>query len=128
MTIGEKIKKRRLDLKMTLEDVGSAVGVGKSTVRKWETGMIQNMGRDKVELLADVLQMDPVEFIITGERVNMLRDAAREVRNDDEELLLHLFRGLSDDGRRLMIERAHELSILYGKKSDTVPTYEVKKG
>lgn len=64
MDIGEKIKTRRIALGLTLEDVGDAVGVGKSTVRKWELGMIKNMRRDKIEKLARVLGMDPVDFII----------------------------------------------------------------
>ena len=37
------LKRRRLELGMTLEDVGDFVGVGKSTVRKWENGMIDKM-------------------------------------------------------------------------------------
>lgn len=63
MTIGEKISARRKELKLTLEDVGNAVGVGKSTVKKWETGYIANMRRDKISLLAKVLQMNPSEFV-----------------------------------------------------------------
>lgn len=63
MNIGERIKERRLELGMTLEDVGDIVGVGKSTVRKWETGMIRNMKRDKIYLLANALQISPAEFI-----------------------------------------------------------------
>ena len=61
--IGKKILARRKALGLTLEEVGNAVGVGKSTVRKWENGMIKNMGRDKIAALAEVLHMDPVEFV-----------------------------------------------------------------
>ena len=61
--IANKIKDRRLELGLTLEEVGRAVGVGKSTVRKWETGLIKNMGRDKIAALAAVLQLDPVELV-----------------------------------------------------------------
>ena len=61
--IANKIKSRRLELGLTLEDVGQAVGVGRSTVRKWETGMIKNMGRDKIAALARVLQISPVELV-----------------------------------------------------------------
>ena len=61
--IGKKMYDRRKELNLTLEDVGKAVGVGKSTVRKWEQGMIKNMGRDKIASLAKVLQMNPVEFV-----------------------------------------------------------------
>lgn len=66
MDIGKMINRRRTELKLTLEQVGQAVGVGKSTVKKWEDGYISNMRRDKIALLAKVLKMNPVSFI-TGE-------------------------------------------------------------
>ena len=43
MDMGEKMKMLRLQLGLTLEEVGNRVGVGKSTVRKWENGEIANM-------------------------------------------------------------------------------------
>ena len=61
--IGKKMFLRRKELGLTLEEVGDAVGVGKSTVRRWENGMIKNMGRDKIAKLAKILRMDPVEFV-----------------------------------------------------------------
>ena len=63
MELGDKIKMLREQKNMTLEELGNAVGVGKSTVRKWENGMIKNMGRDKIAALAAVLQMSAVEFV-----------------------------------------------------------------
>ena len=48
MDIGKMINQRRTELKLTLEQVGQAVGVGKSTVKKWEDGYISNMRRDKM--------------------------------------------------------------------------------
>jgi len=60
---GKKLQLRRKELGMTLEDVGQAVGVGRSTVLRWEKGMIKNMRRDKIAALAKVLQMSPLEFI-----------------------------------------------------------------
>lgn len=75
--IANKIKARRLELGLTLEDVAQAVGVGRSTVRKWETGMIKNMGRDKIAALAKVLQISPVELV----------PASGSVRSEDEERL-----------------------------------------
>ena len=56
---GKKIKARREELGLTLEQLGQAVGVGKSTVRKWETGMIANMRRDKIAILAKALKTTP---------------------------------------------------------------------
>ncbi len=63
MSIGELIHNKRKELNLTLEEVGKAVGVSKSTVKKWETGYISNMKRDKISLLANVLQIDPTKLI-----------------------------------------------------------------
>lgn len=59
MTMGEKIKLHREQMHMTLEELGNKVGVGKSTVRKWENGMIANMRRDKISKIADALCISP---------------------------------------------------------------------
>lgn len=63
MTTGEKIKSLREQKGMTLEELGNKVGVGKSTVRKWENGMIANMRRDKIAKLADALDTSPAELM-----------------------------------------------------------------
>ncbi len=73
MTVGEMIKERRIELGLTLEQVGNMTGVSKSTVKKWETGYIANMKRDKIALVAKALHMNPTVFIDTAEnKRNML--------------------------------------------------------
>lgn len=57
--MSKRIKELRLSHGMTLEQVANEVGVGKSTVRKWETGMIANMRRDKIASLAKALHTTP---------------------------------------------------------------------
>ena len=57
--MAQKIKELRVANDMTLEQVADIVGVGKSTVRKWETGMIANMRRDKIAALAKALHTTP---------------------------------------------------------------------
>ena len=61
--IGEKIKRLRTEKGMTLEELGNKVGVGKSTVRKWENGIIANMKRDKIQKLADALDIPVWELM-----------------------------------------------------------------
>ena len=57
--MSRKIKELRKAKGLTLEEVGNMVGVGKSTVRKWETGIIANMKRDKIAALAKALDTTP---------------------------------------------------------------------
>lgn len=59
MDFSEKIRTLRAEQKLTLEQVGEKVGVGKSTVRKWETGAIANVRRDKIAKLAAALHTTP---------------------------------------------------------------------
>ncbi len=63
MDIKVLMKQQREALGLTYEEIGKYVGVGKSTVRKWFTGDIENMGRNKIALLANVLQIDPILFV-----------------------------------------------------------------
>ena len=59
MTIGSRIKRRRLALDMTLEDVSKIVGVTRATIQKYENGIISNIPSDKIELLAKALLTSP---------------------------------------------------------------------
>ena len=73
MELSEKIKMLRIQNGLTLEEVGNIVGVGKSTVRKWESGEIANMRRDKIALLAKALHVTP------GYLMGWEADAANEM-------------------------------------------------
>ena len=108
MVFGERIKQLRLEKGMTLEELGNKVGVGKSTVRKWETGMIENMKRDKISKLAKALCVSPAYLMGYEERVDytyldMIIDCEpnSEKRNKDfkEHLLTYVNKlaQLSDD-------------------------------
>lgn len=57
--LAKKISDLRAKHGLTLEQVAKQVGVGRSTVRKWETGLIANMRRDKIEKLAKALHTSP---------------------------------------------------------------------
>lgn len=46
-----------------MEQIGNYVGVGKSTVKKWENGAIENLKRDKIAKLAKILQLNPVSLV-----------------------------------------------------------------
>ena len=57
--MGQKIYSLRIQKGLTLEELGNMVGVGKSTVRKWENGMIANMKRDKILKVSEALNTTP---------------------------------------------------------------------
>ena len=95
--IGAMIKEKRLALGLTLEEVGGAVGVGKSTVRKWENGLIKNMGRDKVAALAKVLGLSPAQLI----RSDYTDEA--EAASADQQILFRLAKNAKPEAIRAAV-------------------------
>ncbi len=86
--MARRIKELRNARNMTLEDVAKIVGVGKSTVRKWETGMIKNMRRDKIAALAKALGTTPVSLMgwIDEEedtKNDLIAEVVLKMRSDD---------------------------------------------
>ena len=59
MEINRIIKSRRQELGLTLKEVATALGIAESTVSRYESSDIQNMGIDKIEALSKVLQCSP---------------------------------------------------------------------
>ena len=65
MTMGDRIHILRKDNGLTLEDIGRAAGVAKSTVRKWESGSITSIRTDKVQKVAAALGTT-LEYLLNG--------------------------------------------------------------
>ena len=63
MEMKEIIATRRRELGITLEEVGLRVGVSRATVQRWEKGVLQNPGRDKIAKLAAALQVSPAYLL-----------------------------------------------------------------
>ena len=101
--LARKIKQLRLERDMTLEDVAKIVGVGKSTVRKWETGMIANMGRDKIAALALALGVTPA-YLMGWEEHTQTPSPPVPGLTDGETDLLEWFRTLSDEEQKIYLE------------------------
>lgn len=59
MSISERMRKRRDELGYTKKQVAEIIGVSESTILRWESGDIKNMGTDKVESLAKALKCSP---------------------------------------------------------------------
>lgn len=83
MDMGQKIYDLRNQKGMTLEELGTKVGVGKSTVRKWENGIIANMKRDKIAKVAEALETSPAYLMGWEEPLEQ-----RPISKSDQEFLL----------------------------------------
>lgn len=85
MNMGQKIHSLRTQKGLTLEELGDMVGVGKSTVRKWENGMIANMKRDKILKVSEALETTPAYLMGWNEKNNTSSHPENE--HDIEKIL-----------------------------------------
>lgn len=90
MEMAQKIKSIREEKGMTLEELGKKVGVGKSTVRKWEQGIISNMRRDNISKLADALGCSPSYLMGWDENLNKDNSDLIPDILSDSQLLDHI--------------------------------------
>lgn len=123
------LKTKRLEKNMTLEEVGNLVGVGKSTVRKWENGMIENMGRDKIVALSKALNISPLEILGMDENPTLESDIftiynqldqkrQAKVYNFADRQLREQKYGVADAGKIVPLKPRKKIPVdIYGKLS-----------
>lgn len=93
MTIGEKIKARRKELKMTTEELGRLIGVQRSAITKYEKNRV-DLKSKQIQDIANALDINPAL---------LLSDDPLEL-SPDEEHLLSLWRGANDQARSDVID------------------------
>lgn len=59
MTLGERIRSARINMGMTTEELGKAIGVERSAITKYEKGRVTNIPPERIEALAAALEVTP---------------------------------------------------------------------
>lgn len=110
-SIGDFIKQRRLEMKLTQLDVAKRCGVSEGTVSRWESGFIDNMKRDKIAKLAKVLNISPLVLVGVPNIITF---------NIKEQQLIQAFRKLNNEGKLEASKRIEELTIIPRYKKNSV--------
>ena len=59
MTMGDRIRSLRIQHKMSMEELGSKIGVGKTAIFKYEKGEVENLPRSTIEKMAILFGVSP---------------------------------------------------------------------
>lgn len=150
MDMGQKIYNLRIQKGLTLEELGNMVGVGKSTVRKWENGIIANMKRDKILKISEALDTTPAYLMgweeeekvislnnvyqIELKRFPLLGEIACGVpiyANEDRESYVMAGTNIQADfclkakGNSMINARIHDGDIVFIRKQDIVENGDI---
>lgn len=86
MTIGDRIKNRRLFLKMSADELGKRLGKDRSTIYRYEKGDIENLPLDILEPIAEALGTTP-QYLMGWEKTKKENDIQTDIvlrmRSDD---------------------------------------------
>ena len=62
VTVGQQIRKRRKELKMSVDELASRIGKDRSTIYRYEKGNIEHIPHDVLLPLIEVLKVSPNEL------------------------------------------------------------------
>lgn len=97
MEIGKRIKERREEMHLTLEDVAKRAGVAKATVCRYEKSVIENIPSDRIEKIAKALNCSP-SYLMGWEEYP-----------SDMSKLMALYGKLNNDGKSKLLDYADDL-------------------
>lgn len=112
------LKNRRSELGLTLDEIGHHVGVSGATVSRWENGEIENIRRDKIAKLAEILDVTPSYLMGWPEKSPTQTDKNNVAQTEDEEDMLLLARHMEpipEEDRRQLKEQFKKSIDLYLK-------------
>lgn len=101
LTTGQKIKQRRLELGLSVEDVAKALNKSISTVYRYESEDIKNFNYEVLGDLAFVLNTTPAELLGIGVPKNVNLGSNKLIKvSPIEQNILDDYRRLNDTARR----------------------------
>lgn len=107
MEFNEILKSRRSELRLTLEDIARHVGVSGATVSRWEKGEIENVRRDKIAKLAEVLAVTP--GYLMGWSELSPPSVPVDAPSGGINLLTALFESLNQKGQEKLLDIADDM-------------------
>ena len=97
MSLGTRMRQRRKEVHLTLEEVAKRAGVCKATVSKYEKEQIANIPADKIEAIAKALRCNPGYLM------------GWEEYPSDISKLLACYDGLNEQGKEKLLDYADDL-------------------
>lgn len=112
MNIGQRIKKRRKELNLSVDDVANKLNKNRATVYRYESNEIENLPLNILEPLAKVLKTTPAELMgWQNEKNNKNETQLKSIYlSQEERTILENFNRLNNLGKKEATKRVSELT------------------
>ena len=71
-TMAQRIRQKRTELNLTMDQLAKQLGVSRSTINKWEKAQVEDIKRPYVRKLAEVFNCDPAWLMgLDGTKVSV---------------------------------------------------------
>ena len=114
--MGERIKQLRKSLNMSQEELGSKIGVKKSAVNKYETGDVENIPRQSIEIMCKLFSVSPSYLLGIEELEDSLAkevkliEQIQDVYGKEAVNLLQSFTQLNAAGKEKVISYCDDMT------------------
>lgn len=119
MSIGDRIKQRRLEIGLTVDQVAEKIGKNRATVYRYESSEIEKFPIDTLVPLADALRTTPAYLMGWEDAPEASKDeAASEFKSDGYNLIRIAARNGSYLERRLSDQQLAALKAILDQMPD----------
>ena len=107
MTMAENIRYLRLKHGLTQEQLGEVIGVQKSAIRKYESGMVENIPRSSIVKMAEIFGVSPAYLMGWQENTPVERDL-----DEGKRLWLKIYAEANEETKELFVKMINDFEKL----------------
>jgi transcriptional regulator with XRE-family HTH domain len=101
--MAERIRTLRLKQGLTQEELGKVIGVQKSAIRKYESGMVENIPRSSIKKMADHFGVTPSYLMGWDDEPKKEYPPIPDGLTEDERFWVEIYRKVSPEIQDLLI-------------------------
>ena len=111
MTIADRIRNRRLELGLSVDDLAKVLNKNRATVYRYESNYIKSYSPDVLESLAKALHTTPAYFYGYDDAV--LTSSPITILDPDEHELISAYRSLSQPGKEYLHQQVRAATLMF---------------
>lgn len=109
MKVGERIKKRRLELGISVDELATIIRKDRATIYRYESSEIEGMPIPIIAPLANALKVSPAYLMGWEDEQNYLHLSDL---SENEQKIISIYRNLNESGQEQLMEQVDNLSKL----------------